>query len=245
MCNFYDAHLRGKRLGYLSDAKLNLSKDYEPRHKVYPKGLSPIAYINEDGELAMELSHFKLVPYFADDLDHKYSTMNARDDKLKKKSMWAPYFKKKRCLVPVSAFYEHHTLSEPKLIEGHNKPTNKVPFRIGLKSSEVFCIAGMYNKWIDPQTGQEKLSHAIITTSPNDTLAKIHNSSKRMAVILPETAYDTWVGPVNQDKDLFDAGLIQPWPDEDMEYFQITKGFDYGVSDNQLLKPVDHPIEIQ
>lgn len=244
MCNFYDAHLPGKRQGYLSGAKLNLPKDYESRHKVYPKGLSPIAYINKEGELVMELSHFKLVPYFADDLDHKYSTMNARDDKLKEKSMWVPYFEKKRCLVPVSAFYEHHTLPAPQLIEGHDKPTNKVPFRIGLKSSDVFCFAGLYNKWIDPETGEEKLSHAIITTDPNDTLAKIHNSSKRMAVILPETAYDSWVNPIVKPESYFDEGLIQPWPDEDMDYFQITKNFDYGVSDEQLLKAVEKPIDI-
>lgn len=246
MCNFYDSHLPGKRKGYLSGAKLNLPNDYEGSHKVFPGGQSPILYINEDGELVEELSHFKLVPPFAKDgLSNKYASTNARDDKLtSSRGMWKPMFEKQRCIVPVSAFYEHHTLPKPQLIEGAKKETNKVPFRISLKSADVFCFGGIYNKWTDKDTGEEILTHAIVTTDPNETVGKIHNSRQRMVVILPETAYDTWLGPINKADDLFDTGLIQPWPDEDMEYFQISKSFDYGYTIDELLQPVSNPIEL-
>lgn len=245
MCNFYDAHFKSLQKGVLSEVKSNLPNDYQNRHKVFPTGESPIIYINEDGEAVGELSHFKLVPSFANDLNHKYSTMNARDDSLLKKGkMWNRYFESQRCLVPAIAFYEHHTLSTPKLIEGHDKKTKKVPYRICLKSADTFCFAGIYNKWSDETTGEVKLSHAIITTDPNDTVRKIHNTRERMALILPDTAYDTWMGEIQSGKDLFDAGLFEPWPDEDMKYIQITKGFDYEVNDEELLQPVTNLIEL-
>ncbi len=245
MCNYYDAHLPGIKEGYLSGVKLNLPNNYQNRHKVFPTGVSPIIYLNENGEAVGELSHFKLVPSFANDLNHKYSTMNARDDSLLKKGkMWNRYFESQRCLVPAIAFYEHHTLSSPELLEGHDKKTKKVPYRISLKSTSTFCFAGLYNKWTDETTGEVKISHAIITTDPNETVRKIHNSKERMALILPDTAYDMWMGEIQKGKDLFDAGLFSPWPDEDMEYIQITKGFDHGVNDEELLHPVNKPIEL-
>ncbi|MDR8393661.1 SOS response-associated peptidase [Aliifodinibius sp. S!AR15-10] len=96
------------------------------------------------------------------------------------------YFETQRCIIPVAGFYEHHTLKDDISIEGGKKPTNKVPYRISLKSAEVFGFAGMWNKWTDPETREVILSHAIITTDPNKSVGKIHNSKQRMATILPE-----------------------------------------------------------
>ncbi|MFH5883659.1 SOS response-associated peptidase [Halalkalibaculum sp. DA3122] len=245
MCNFYDAHYPPKKLGYIFGAKLNLPKTYNGDYKVTPTGYSPIIRVNEDGERVAEESFFKLVPDFADTMNHKYSTMNCRDDKILSSRMWRPIFEKQqRCIVPVSGFYEHHTLNEEVMIEGSKKKTNKVPYRISLKSTDVFGFAGLWNIWVDKESGREMLSHAIITTDPNETVAKIHNSSKRMATILPETAYDLWLNKVDKPEDLFDANIFKPLADEDMQFHQVNKQFDYGLSDKGLRKPVEQPIQI-
>lgn len=158
--------------------------------------------------------------------------------------MWKPIFKsQQRCIVPASAFYEHHTLDQDVMIEGATKKTNKVPFRISLKSSDVFGFAGLWNQWEDPETGEAVLTHAIITTAPNKTLGKIHNAKQRMPTILPESAYGLWLNKADRPEDLFDSNIFTPWPDEDMQYFQVNKQFDYGLNDESLLQPVEKQIQ--
>lgn len=65
-----------------------------------------------------------------------------------------------------------------------------------------------------------------------------------MVIIEPKTSHDRWVKPIVNARAFLDEGLLQPWPDEDMRYFQITKGFDHGVSDEELLKPISNPIDL-
>ncbi|MDX1639231.1 MAG: SOS response-associated peptidase [Balneolaceae bacterium] len=246
MCNFYDAHYYPAKLTEQFGTDLNLPEEYQGSYKVSPTNYSPIVRVNQKGNRVAEESYFKLIPSFADSKHHKYSTMNARDDKLlSKRGMWKPYFETQRCIVPATGFYEHYTLSEPKHIEGLDKPTDKVPFRIGLKSADLFGFAGVWNTWTDPNTGEVILSHAIITTDPNETVKKIHNTQNRMAMILPQSAYDLWLGDVDKGEDLFDANLFKPWPDEDMEYFQVNKQFDYGLRDETLRNPVQHQIRFE
>jgi len=244
MCNFYDAYYPPEKLGYLFGAKLNLPEGFEGRYKTSPTNFSPIVRVNEDGERVLEASHFKLIPSFVKKKNHKYSTMNARDDTLLKSRMWKPLFEKQRCIVPATGFYEHHTLSEEKMIEGLDKPTNKVPYRISLKSSEVFGFAGLWNQWTDPDTGEVIQSHAIVTSDPNKTVKKIHNSQNRMALILPDIAHNLWLNDIDRGEDLFDAGVFQPWPDVDMQYHQVTKQIDYRLNDESLREPVNEAVAI-
>ena len=65
----------------------------------------------------------------------------------------------------MSAFYEWKK-------EG----TKKIPYRISLKSEDMFFVPGLYNK---DKEGNKTIS--LITTEPNEFMKSIHN---RMPVIL-------------------------------------------------------------
>lgn len=62
----------------------------------------------ETGDREMVLARWGLIPYFTKDIsDIKgLTTINARSETITKAPTWREPFKKRRCLVPVSAFYE-------------------------------------------------------------------------------------------------------------------------------------------
>jgi putative SOS response-associated peptidase YedK len=87
--------------------------------------------------------------------------------------------KKRRCLIPVNAFYEW-----PK--EG--KPP-KQPYAFELSSGNLFAFAGIWDACKDGE-GHWLQSYAIVTTEANELMARIH---PRMPVILHSRDYDRWL----------------------------------------------------
>jgi putative SOS response-associated peptidase YedK len=89
---------------------------------------------------------------------------NSRIETISEKPYWKNLFTKNRCLIPATAFYEWKTIDK-----------TKIPHKISFKTMPLFFIAGIYVKINDG------IFASMITTTPNSTIAKIHN---RMPVIL-------------------------------------------------------------
>ena len=110
--------------------------------------------------------------------------INARRENLMTSKFWKPSIETRRCLVPASAFFEWQT------IDG-----KKVKWKIGLKGSDLFCFAGIYDTVRD-KTGNEKLSFAILTEPANKLMKHIHNfgeNKHRQPVIVMEENYNEWL----------------------------------------------------
>jgi len=244
MCNFFDSHIRAERMGYLFGAKLNIPKNYEGRHNTRPSNPAFVVRNNEKGERQVDVFEFGLIPHWAKDKKMQYSTMNARDDKLMESNLWRPCFQKKRCIIPAAGFYEHHTLDKDIEIPGAKKPTNKIPYYFKLKSTDVFGFAGLYDQWKDKDTGQTVGTFSIITTKPNPLVSKIHNQKDRMPTILHKEDYDFWLDESVNPQNYFEQNIFVPYPEDDMEAFQITKKLDYGEETEELTKPVENPIDL-
>ncbi|SMO72474.1 SOS response-associated peptidase [Fodinibius sediminis] len=244
MCTFFDSHIHPDKLGYLFGAKLNIPKNFEGRRNTRPTNPSFIIKTGEDGEREVTIHEFGLIPSWSKDRKLQYSTMNARDDKLMSSNLWRPLFKSKRCIVPVAGFYEHHHLDKEVSIPGGKKPTDKIPYYFTLSSQQAFGLAGLYDHWVDKESGQTIGSFSIITTDPNPVVRKIHNSKERMPTILRKEDYDFWLDKTLNPEDYFDQNIFVPYPEDDMEVWQVSKGLDYGQNDEELIKPVDHPIDL-
>jgi putative SOS response-associated peptidase YedK len=158
--------------------------------------------------------------------------------------LWKPLFQKKRCIIPAAGFYEHHTLDKDVELPGGKKPTNKVPYYFKLKSSDIFGFAGLYSQWEDHKSGQTVGTFSIITTNPNPLVAKIHNKKNRMPTILREEDYDFWLDESVNPDDYFGQNIFVPYPEDDMEAWQVSKMLDYGKETNDLTKPVNNPIDL-
>ncbi len=124
-----------------------------------------------------------LIPHWAkDDTIAKYN-LNARSETVFEKPSFRDGIIKRRCLVPANGF-----------VEWQHQGKIKQPWLIKLIDSEDFCFAGIWETWKNPVTNETAESYSIITTEANPLMARIHNSKKRMPVILPsEDIENEWL----------------------------------------------------
>ena len=112
-------------------------------------------------------------------------------------------YRRRRCIVPVDGFFEW------KAIKGQKA---KQPYAIAMKDGAPFGIAGIWENWKDPTSGEWIRTFAIITTDANELVADIHD---RMPVILAPVDYARWLGEEPDPRDLmrpFPADLMHMWP---------------------------------
>ena len=162
----------------------------------------------ETGDRELILARWGLVPFFMKDLkDVKgLSTINARSETITKAPTWREPFKKRRCLVPASAFFEW-----PK--EG--KPP-KQPYAFELSSGSTFAFAGLWDAWKD-KDGHWLQSFAIVTTEANELMSRIH---PRMPVILHSRDYDRWLD--REETERLPLDLLRPYESEGMEVYEAN-----------------------
>lgn len=132
------------------------------------------------------IQHFNwgLIPFWAQDDAIRKFTLNAKIETLHEK----PSFKNvlnNRCLIPADGFFEWQWLD--------SKGTKKQPYLITLPEHELFSFAGIWSEWLDKKTGELINTYSIITTAANKFMAEIHNSKKRMPVILTEKSEKNWL----------------------------------------------------
>src|SRR5262249_39311274 len=89
------------------------------------------------------------------------------------------------------------------------------PYAIGMKSSEPFALAAIWESWRHPVTAEIVRTFCVITTEANELVAQIHN---RMPVIIPRDAYDRWLSPIEPDP----SDLLVPYPAESMSMWPIS-----------------------
>jgi putative SOS response-associated peptidase YedK len=110
--------------------------------------------------------------------------INARSESVPEKPAFRAAFKRRRCIVPSSGFYEWKKVEK-----------GKEPIFIAPADDSVFALAGLWETWTGPDGG-ELQSCTIITTEANDVMTPIHN---RMPVILDEAAWAEWLGTGSED----------------------------------------------
>ncbi len=164
-----------------------------------------------DGQPRLEVFHWGLIPVWAKDVKVGYKMINARAETVASKSVYKSALKKKRCLIPMDGFYEWKAGEPGGPVTKSGKPA-KQPMFINRLDGEPLAVAGLWSAWRDPAgdpSADWLHSATIITTSANGTMAPIHD---RMPVILPESTWDEWLDPENQDLEVL-SGLLVPASD--------------------------------
>jgi putative SOS response-associated peptidase YedK len=169
--------------------------------ELYPRQSAPIivARVTDEGvQRVLGLSRFGLVPHWAKELAVGNKLFNARAETLSEKPAFRDSFARRRCLVPVSAFYEWQKDAAGK---SHR-------YRFAPAAGGLWALAGLWSTWRGPD-GDKVGSFAIITTSPNGVIAPIHD---RMPVVLPEASHGAWLSPASDPAAL--RSWLVPCPDE-------------------------------
>jgi putative SOS response-associated peptidase YedK len=138
----------------------------------------------------IQLFHWGLLPSFTQDMGFIKNTLNAKIETLEEK----PSFKnsiQNRCLIIADGFYEWQWLDKAG--------KKKQKYLIELPNQDLFCFAGIYNQWVNKLTGETLNTFAMLTTEANPLMAEIHNSKKRMPVILTPQNESLWLAGINKN----------------------------------------------
>ncbi len=146
------------------------------------------------------LKYFKwgLIPNWAKDPTMGCKLFNARAETLQEKPSFKNAFRNKRCIVPVSSFYEWK-----------HEGTKKTPYELTLKNSAVFALGGLWDTW---RQAEDNIFYTctIITTPANSLIQKIHT---RMPLIIDSKDYSSWLDPDIKQTALLKS-LLTPYPAE-------------------------------
>jgi len=126
----------------------------------------------------------------------RMATFNARAESVAEKPMFRDSFKRRRCLIPASGYYEWK-----------NTPDGKQPYYFTRRDGQVMTIAGLWSDWTDKATGEKLMSCTMVITEPNASAAEIHD---RMPVILGAKDFDQWTHGDVKDA----AALMRPADEE-------------------------------
>ncbi len=147
-----------------------------------------------------------LIPLWAKDPKIGNQCINAKAETVAEKPSFRSAFKKRRCLVVATGFYEWQV-----------QERIKQPLWIGLQSQRPFALAGLWEQWTSGE-GEPLETCTIITTEPNDLMAPIHN---RMPVILAPASYDQWLDPTFQHIEPLKA-LLRPYLSEELMAYPVS-----------------------
>jgi putative SOS response-associated peptidase YedK len=164
-----------------------------------------------DGQPRLEVFHWGLIPVWAKDRKIGQKMINARAETLASKPAYKGVFKKHRCLIPMDGFYEWKAGPADGPTTKAGRPI-KQPMFIQRLDGEPLAVAGLWSAWKDraDDGGDWLHSATVVTTSANATMAPVHD---RMPVILPRSAWSTWLDPDNDDIGTL-SGLLVPASDD-------------------------------
>lgn len=196
-----------KRARRKNDAELMsiIEKELEAYNKAgfhHVSGFSfpKIAVYANDNPYFPSIQHWGLIPFWAKDektaQSIKMKTLNARAETLFEKPSFRNAIKNKRCLIFVDGFYEHH----------HFKGKT-YPFFIQSVENNPLCLAGIWDEWVNTESGEIYRGFSIVTTKANELMRKIHNNPK-----LPEARMPLQLNMEDEEKwlaDDFDNDLLR------------------------------------
>jgi len=122
-----------------------------------------------------------LIPHWSKDTKIALHTFNARIETLTQKPSFRESIKSKRCIIPASGFYEWQKLEQ-----------GKQPYYIYRADKQPIAFAGLWDRWVDKESGEVVESCSIVTMDANQLMTKIHH---RMPAILEPEHFDVWLDP--------------------------------------------------
>ncbi len=111
-------------------------------------------------------------------------TLNAMGETIAEKPSFRGSVNQQRCLVLVDNF-----------LEWRHTELGKQAYRMKLvqDNEPLRAMGGLWSFWKEPITGVEFRTFTIITTEANEEMAWVHNTKKRMPLVLEESQFETWL----------------------------------------------------
>jgi putative SOS response-associated peptidase YedK len=194
-------------------------RNLEPRYNIAPTTDIDVLR-NHNGGREIVSMRWGLVPgWWKKSLKEVPATFNARSETVAEKPMFRSAFKRSRCIIPASGYYEWHA-----------ENGGKQPYYFSAANGGVLSIAGLWDEWRQGNSPLRHLSCTMIVTAANKFAGRIHD---RMPVFLDQDNFSSWLDGT--------AGveLLRPAPDNILEVWSVSKRVNRPVSgdDPTLIEP--------
>lgn len=195
--------------------------DIQPRYNIAPTQIIPV--ITNEAPYTLSMLRWGLIPSWSKDMSVASKMINARAETAAEKPAFRAAFRRRRCLIPATGFYEWQA-----------RENGKTPMFIHLKNAPVFAFAGLWEVWHSPQ-GDEVRSVTILTTEANSFMRSIHD---RMPVILHSADYKTWLDSSEMPADVL-RSLLRPFEAAEMTAYEVSRMVNRPTMDvPELIAPV-------
>jgi putative SOS response-associated peptidase YedK len=187
----------------LDDGAKRANYNVTPREQIY------VVRRRKSGETQLSTARWGLVPSWAKDPKVGDRQINARAESVPTTPAYRRAFERRRCIIPADGFYEWRHEQGKK---------RKQPVFVRARDGEPLAFAGLWEVWRENEHDDWLRSCTIITTDANELLAPIHD---RMPVILPESAWEPWLDPSNEDRDAL-VRFLAPTPSDALELWRVA-----------------------
>jgi putative SOS response-associated peptidase YedK len=163
----------------------NAPPNMQPTWNMAPTRLAPVVRLHPtDATRQLDLLRWGLVPHWAKDPKAVRQPINARSETAATAPMFRDALVRRRCIVPVDAFYEWTVENGAK-----------IPHAVARVDGQPMAAAGLWEGWRGAD-GEVLRSYTIMTTRACAALSHLH---ERMPVILEPADWALWLGEVQDD----------------------------------------------
>ena len=194
----------------------------ETRYNIAPS--QPVYVVRGEGDGKYHFLQLKwgLVPAWSKEPKVKYNTSNAKAETIETLASYRTPFRKRRCLIPATGWYEWQP-----------RPSGKVPWYLYMGDHSDFAFAGLWEKW--EKKGQILETCTIIVTDACESIREIHY---RMPVILDPIDYEHWLDPGISDPALLKP-LLRPYKRDRLVAHPVSRRVNQVSNDDRsLIEPV-------
>ncbi len=212
MCGRYALHAHPEVVALLFG--LSETPAFAARYNIAPA--SDVLVVREGIERRNEAAMLRwgLVPRWAKDPSIGARMNNARAETIAEKPSFREAWRRRRCLIPASGFYEWKD-------EGGKRQ----PYYVTPRAGELFAFAGIWEAWRDLQTC------AVVTTEANAPMAAVH---ERMPVILAPGEYGVWLHGGEDER----RALLRPCPAEAIAIRRVSRAVNRAANEGPgLIEP--------
>jgi len=194
----------------------------QARYNVCPTDIVDVVRPRENG-LELVPMRWGLIPWWwKQPMKALPPTFNARAESIADKPMFRDAFKRSRCVVPASGYYEWKPT-----------PTGRQPYYISAADGSVLSMAGLCDQWKDRETGERVHSCTIIVTAANVLTREIHD---RMPALLGTDQIEAWTSGAAGTE------LLKPAPDEALRMWPVSKRVNKSTTsgaDSTLIEEIE------
>lgn len=188
------------------------------------------AVVEHHGERVVDAFRWGLVPFYATTSKGAARLINARAETAETTPAFRTAFERHRCIVPADAFYEWRRHRDPAT----GRVVRSEPFAIRREDGDLLALAGLWSSWRDPASAARLYTCTILTTDPNELVARLHS---RMPVVLDPNDWDAWLGESTPRAEI--RVMLRPAPLDGLAAYAVSPAVNNVRSEGpELLDPL-------